>query len=237
MKRFAPAEYENGPAAEGKVDILALKPPVWEACEKSGLECARFCCGMFMNYLGLGCGLEDGEGGREKEEALLHGFQDEPVIWDVGRRRAELPVKDDGTFPAVTLTEIGDIGRFVAAACELPLGRWEKTMSMVGDTVRVDEVLGLLERHVGTAFEVSQVGKEELRRRAESVQGIGSNRNEIFKKMIAQIELVMLKESKQACMLEPIVNHLCPEVKPYSVDSYLKKLYSCSLRCNDENGK
>ena len=224
VKRFAPAEYEIGPVALGKVDILALKPPVWEACEKSELECARFCCGMFMNYLGLGHKFEGKM--RKKEKELLHGFQDEPMIWDVGKRKAELPVKDDGTFPAVTLTEIGDIGRFVAAACELPLGKWEKTMSMVGDTINVDEVVGLLVKYVGASFEVSKVGRQELQSRADSVQGIGSSREELLKKMTAQIEMVILEEEVQACVLDPVINRLCPSVKPYNVDSYLEQLYS-----------
>lgn len=46
VKRFAPSEFENGPLADGKVDILGLKPIVWKECEASGLECARFSGGM-----------------------------------------------------------------------------------------------------------------------------------------------------------------------------------------------
>ena len=147
VKRFAPSEYENGPLADGKVDILGLKPPVWEACEKSGLECARLCCGMFMNYLALG---EDLQG--DKRDELLHGFEDEPVIWDVKNRKAELPVKDDGTFPKHTLTEIGDIGRFVAAACELPLGKWDSTMSMVRRSCGLSLRSCLISSHLAWSF-------------------------------------------------------------------------------------
>lgn len=53
VKRFAPSEFENGPLADWRVDILALKPGVWKECEQSGLECARFSGGMsveLMNY-------------------------------------------------------------------------------------------------------------------------------------------------------------------------------------------
>lgn len=45
-KRFAPSEFENGPEADGRVDILGLKPVVWQKCVESGLECARFSGGM-----------------------------------------------------------------------------------------------------------------------------------------------------------------------------------------------
>ena len=50
VKRFAPSEFENGPLADGKVDILGLKPIVWKECEASGLECARFSGGMYVQY-------------------------------------------------------------------------------------------------------------------------------------------------------------------------------------------
>lgn len=46
VKRFAPSEFENGPEADGRVDILGLKPGVWKECTESGLECARFSGGM-----------------------------------------------------------------------------------------------------------------------------------------------------------------------------------------------
>ena len=44
------------------VDLLAAaKVPVWEACEKSGIEWSRFNVGSFMNYLGIGCGQNEDE--------------------------------------------------------------------------------------------------------------------------------------------------------------------------------
>ena len=46
VKRFAPSEFDNGPLADYRVDILGLKPGVWKECEASGLECARFSGGM-----------------------------------------------------------------------------------------------------------------------------------------------------------------------------------------------
>ena len=76
-KRFAPSAFENGPLMDGKVDLLGLKPPVWQACLDSSLECARFSGGMFMNYLGLG---KDFYGTSERELEVLQGFDDVPVI-------------------------------------------------------------------------------------------------------------------------------------------------------------
>lgn len=218
-KRFAPSEFENGPLADGSVDALNLKLTVWRACMESGLEVARFSCGMFMNYLAVGCEIE------ERRETALHGLADEAIIWDVERRRAELPVKDDGTLPKVTLTEIGDVGNFVAAACDLEMGKWENDMGIVGEIIGVDKVTKLLETAVGASFELQKVGRKELEERVNSVEGVGRSREEFLKKMVSQIELVMLDETEGAAILKPVTNRLCPAVKPVSVAEFLQKVY------------
>ncbi|KAL6721262.1 hypothetical protein ACLMJK_000364 [Lecanora helva] len=220
-KRFAPSQFENGPLAADKVDITGLKLAVWQACKESGLEVARFSCGMFMNYLALGS--EDLKEGR-KEEAL-HGLVDEPIIWDVKNRTAELPVKDDGTSPRFTTTEIGDVGKFVAAVCELELGKWEQEMMMVGETIEVDKATELLGKAIRAPFEIRKVGRKELQSRDQSVEGIGKSREEIVLKLISQIELVMLDENEGAAILKPVINQLCPAVKPLNVTEYLDKVY------------
>ena len=207
-----------------------------------GIEVARFNGGMFMNYLAFGWSEEmdhaegkgkgEGVGGggegeeREKERRkweVTRGFVDEPLIWDTANQKAELPVKADGTFPRVSLTDIGDIGRFVAGACALPLGEWEESMEFVGEVVGVDEVVRLLERRLGR-FEVSTVTKEELERRVKGIEGIGGTREEVLRKMGSQIELVMLEEEEGASVLRGIVNEKTG-VKGVTVDEYLERVY------------
>ena len=221
-RRFAPSEFELGPLGDGRVDILGLKLPVWDACnaarKRGAMETARFQNGAFMNYLGLGVP-------KEKEE-LLHGFVDEPIVWDVEKMRAELPFKADGSAPRITMTEIGNIGRFVAAACELEDGRWEEDMSMVGETIGLDEVVRLIEDIRGGGMRVTTVDKEELERRAASIQGMGTTREEIVTKMTSQFELAMIEERSGLSVLEPIVNKLCPKVKPVTTKEYLEKCWS-----------
>ncbi|KAL9131685.1 MAG: hypothetical protein Q9217_000426 [Psora testacea] len=221
VKRFAPSEFELGPLADGAVDALGLKPPIWEACHASGLECARFSCGMFMNYLSLGSDRLDSE---VKKDQMLYGLEDEPIIWNVRDRNAELPLKDDDTYPKITLTEISDIGKLVAAACELPLGSWKPAMGMVGETIAVDEVVELLHAKIGGSFDVTTVNRSDLLRRAASTKGLGSNRAEIVSKMVSQLVLVMLEDKEGMAILEPTVNRLCPQVKPCSVAEYLSRL-------------
>ena len=222
VRRFAPSEFELGPLGDGTVDILQLKLPVRDACrdarQRGIVETARFSTGAFMNYLGLGIA--------EERKPLLHGFEDEPMIWDAAKMTAELPVKTDGSHPRMTMTEIGDVGRFVAAACELEDGRWEEDMSMVGDTIGVDEVVRLIEDVRGRKMQWTTVGKEELDRRVASVEGIGSSRAEMVKKMNAQFELNALEERVGLSILEPVVNRLCPQVKPISAEVYLEQCWA-----------
>ena len=219
VKRFAPSEFEAGPAAVGLVDVTAQKMAVWAACLKSGLECARFCNGMFMNYLVLGAG-------PQKERELGQELVDCPIIWDVGKRTAELPVKADGTYPRVTLTELGDIGRFVAAACELPLGRWERTMGMAGETVRVDVVLRVLEEKSGVKWEVTTVTEAGLKERTDRIEGIGRDRMEVVSKLVAQMESMILRDEDDMGAITPTVNRLCPQVQPQSVESFVSKIFA-----------
>ena len=219
VKRFAPSEFEAGPGAQGMVDWTAQKGEVWAACEASGLECARFCNGMFMNYLALGT---------EREKELAQGLIDSPIIWDAGERRAELPIRDDGKYPRITLTEIEDIGKFVAAACELPLGKWEKTMGMVGQTIGVEEVLNILEESSGCKWSTTTITETELKKRVAEISGIGTNRTEIVTKLVAQVELMMLQDKEDMGLIRPTVNQLCSH-QPQSVQSFVSKIFQRSL--------
>ena len=222
VKRFAPSEWENGPLADGKVELLALKPIAWQECMKSGLECTRFGGGMFMNYLGLGRDFGEDE---ELEQEVLQGFVDVPVIWDIAAGVAEVPVKADGSTPKITLTDIRDIGRFVAAACELPDGEWAGSMEMVGETISLDEVTELIEEVSGRKLERRPDDREALQQRVDGIEGIGRTREEMVTKMISQINLCTLEEQEGMCILRPVVNRLCPGVRPSSVRQFLVKCW------------
>ncbi|KAL1625457.1 hypothetical protein SLS56_007350 [Neofusicoccum ribis] len=218
VKRFAPSEFGVG-AAE-RVDATADKERVWAACRASGLEVARFRCGLFMNYLALG-GREFGSA--VARERACAGLADAaPVIWDFEAGVAELPVGPDGRAPRVTLTEIDDVGRFVAAACGLTEGTWVEEMGMVGETIGLEDVVQLVRECLGVDLKVKRVARDELERRVASVDGIGRTREEVFRKMIAQIELVMLEEKEGWGIIEPVLNEMCLHTKPLSVREYLQ---------------
>jgi hypothetical protein len=221
VKRFAPAEFEAGPSADGRVELLKVKLPVWDACLSSGLEVARFNCGMFMNHLALG---RDFKGDTERELQVLGGFKDEPVIWDIAAGCAEEPVKDDGTSPRITLTLIDDIGKFIAAACELPNGAWQHDMGMVGETIAISEVTRLIEEATCNTQHVEKVDRQKLNQRVEAIKGCGSSKVEVLTKLESQLALLMIDEKEGLMIMNPVLNTLCPSVKPIDVKEYL-------LRC------
>ena len=155
----------------------------------------------------------------------MQGFVDVPVVWDIAAGVAEVPVKSDGTAPKITMTEIGDIGRFVAAACMLPDGKWQTSMEMVGETTDVDEVTKMIEAVTGKKMERQPVDKLVLQQRADAIGGIGGTRDEMVTKMISQINIATLEEQIGICVLRPTVNQLYSDVNSVSVKVYLAKFW------------
>jgi uncharacterized protein YbjT (DUF2867 family) len=225
-RRFAPSEFGVGVRATLGIEALVGSVRVWRACEAAcadgGMEWTRFECGLFMNYLGFGvpaCG-PGGEGVRE--EALAGREKDGEWFYYCSECRAELPVMADGTFPRVTLTAVEDVGKFVARSLELPSGSWETTSYMVGETVRMDEVVRIAEKVMGRKWEVRTVSPEEWEKRIEELD----SENDPGRKMWAQLGLCYTRDVEGRGWLEGRLNVLFPDVKPLSVEGYLRRYYS-----------
>jgi hypothetical protein len=151
---------------------------------------------------------------------------EKPIIWDVKYHMAELLIKDDGTFPKLSMPEISDVGTLVAAACDLPLGSWKPITGIVGENMGLFEMLKLLEAKSGARYETKPVNKPQLEERAARIEGPGSNLEDIEIKLTAQMELLSLQEKEGMALLEPTINKVCPDVKPYSVERYLDAVFA-----------
>ena len=222
VKRFAPSEYGIGVLATPQIDAFIGSVRIWEACEEAaateGLEWTRYECGLFMNYLGFGVP-SHGPGKTElREEALGGREKDGEWIYYTGACRAELPVKADGTFPRITLTAIEDVGKFIAKSLDLPSGSWETTSYMVGETLRMNEVVQIAEKVMGKKWEVETSSFEELEGRIESEV-------DAEKKLWAQMELCYARDVEGEGWLDARLNRLFPDVSPLTVEGYLRKYY------------
>lgn len=229
--RFAPSEFAVGPIATTKIPMLAPKTEVWKACEDTvkrlkdegrRFEWTRFMNGMFMNYLGYGC---------EKEEEALAGKEDDgETIWfqKDGNLRAEIPVESKADVqsgkiatPMVTITEIGDIGRFVAAACSLPGGKWEVDMGMSGSTMRIGDVVKVIEDVRGRKMEIKYMDREEL----ESTRREKETANDFMSVFWTDLALMNARDSEGEGFVKARLNELCPDVKPITVEGFMRKYW------------
>jgi hypothetical protein len=218
VKRFAPSEFAAGKNAAKTIDVMRPTLEVMDACREAQkahpeLEVAGFHVGLFMNYLGFGA--------PHNEEDAVHGIAFEwPVIWDMKNMRARIPLSPKGNIPRLSLTELGDVGRFTAAACLLPAGAWKEEMNFVGETIQMDEVVKIIEKVRGKKMEVSyrpykQIVEEEAKETVEWPD-----------KFWLQAEIVHARDEAGQGVVEPVDNGLVPQVQPISVEEYLKKFWS-----------
>lgn len=209
-KRFAPSEFGVGIDAVPKIDFLVGSQEVWTACAESGLEWTRYENGLFMNYLGFGADPS------RRSEALSGRDHEGEWPYYVTQRRAELPVKEDGTFPYITMTAVEDIGKFVAKS--LDLETWETVSYMAGDTLRMDEVVHIAEGVMGGAkWEIVPVTKEQYDEMITNCE-----ETETSKKLWLQLGLMYTRGEG---VLEPQLNRLFPDVRPLTVEGYMRRYY------------
>lgn len=222
VKRFVPSDWASPPAGTRKVTMLNMaKPPVWEACERSNIQWARFNVGMFMNYLGIGCSDD-----KEVEEKACAGVDREGDMPDgsgaflisLSSATAEIPMREDGGYPGMTFTEIDNVGEFVAAALELE--SWETDMNIVGSNIRFDELLELCEEVRGKKFVVTPLAKSGLEKEISSLESPLS-----LKQLWLELKLQTATDIFGEVIFEPVVNSLCPQVKAVDVETYLRKYW------------
>ncbi len=223
-KRMAPSEWEGGPLTKQKVDLLRSKLDVWKMCEESGLECARFTPGWFMNYLGQGCP-------EPKKEEAIAGLDDNFMIdyVDIAKGKLTVPLTKDGRPAKMSMTELGDIGRFVDAALSLEEGKWEADMGMVGSTVDLEQIAHKAEEATGRKFEIKKITKKELEQREDDPDqqlAQGFSIDALLAKMVVQLMQCTCEEEVGNQIIDPVLNRLCPNVKPLDYENYLERFWS-----------
>ncbi|KAF9691193.1 hypothetical protein EKO04_010867 [Ascochyta lentis] len=239
-KRFAPSQWGFG--VNGWENVASMKwtsEGVWEECvkQRSRIECARFNQGSFMNYVGLGMfpvpstvdqdtalqRMREGGGYAVGEDGACQGLLRQGDLEDgsgaflIGLKNgiAELPVKDDGSWPRITMTSIRDVGRFFVAALELP--KWKEDMSMAGDTVTMGELLAHAEDITGKKFQVRVVNRAELEKKLEELL-----QEDFMGRLWTEFKLAYIRDLEDEVVLRPVINLLCPDINPMGVRQYME---------------
>ncbi|KAJ5106072.1 hypothetical protein NUU61_003419 [Penicillium alfredii] len=213
-RRFAPSEFALTSWAQTRVDILEAKNEVWRAVQasvdKGHIDAARFPCGMFMNYLGIGCPDES------KRAEALAGFQEGPFLIHLDDHDSpwvEVPVRSDGTFPELTMTDIRDVGQFIVAALDLEEPWAGRDLGMAGDTLSFETLIALCQRHVERTIDIRRLTEQELQARLTSMPS-----HEFIARMECQLSLACAQDGS---VVSPTLNQLCP-VQPTTVEQYLE---------------
>jgi hypothetical protein len=178
-----------------------------------GFEWAGFHVGLFMNYLGYGA--------TNEAEALAGKENDGVFVFDVKNLRAEIPLTARGEVPRITMTEIGDVGRFVAAACDLPPGTWKEEFGAVGETLSMDEVVAIVERVRGRKVQVKYRTHEEIE---EDLSKVG--KEDYLREFWLEMEVRYARDAEGEGIIVPVLNALVPQVKPMSAEEYVSKFWS-----------
>lgn len=92
-------------------------------------------------------------------------------------------------------------------------------MSMVGDTVTLDQLIALATAVTGRKPSVTVLTQEDLEARlAESV--------DIRQRLWTEFNLAYTRDLEGEAVLRPVVNELCPDVKPIGVGEYLEESWN-----------
>ncbi|KAJ5749376.1 uncharacterized protein N7511_011072 [Penicillium nucicola] len=210
-QRFAPSEFALTSWAHTMVDLLKAKNTVWNAVRSSvdqgKIDSARFPCGMFMNYLGIGCP-------ESKRADALAGFQEGPFLvhLDSSPSWVEVPLQSDGTTPQIAMTDIKDVGKFIVAALDIKEPWGGRELGMVGDTLSFEKLTQLCEQNVGHPIEVRRVREGELISRLSNIPP-----EQVIPRMECQLEIVCCRGGFV------VPSTLClSRSQPTTVEQYMK---------------
>ena len=216
-RRFAPSEFALTSSAHTMVDVLNAKNTVWNAVQTSvdqhRIDAARFPCGMFMNYLGIGCS----DSGR-REQAMA-GFQEAPFLIHLENHESpwvEVPLLSDQAFPKLTMTDIRDIGRFIVAALDISEPWAGRELGMAGDTLSFKELISICQCYVRRPIEIRFFTEPELQARLSTIP-----QDKIISRMECQLAIVCARDMS---VVPPTLNDLC-SVQPTTVAEYMQRYW------------
>lgn len=233
VSRFTPSDWSLGPSSHSKIDLLAHKDAVWELCEKmgvnKGIECASFQCGGFMNYFAQGLTFAPTDSGERKKEFALGGLVDDLMLEYINIPKGKLvvPLDNERKPSTYTMTHLDDIGKFVAAAVDFPVGEWQGHLGIAGDTFSVEDVANHLkaktvqvQQETITPYQCDEKIEHFDRELAKAF-----NLDALLGKMVAQMMKILCEGQVDEAVITPTLNRLCPHVKPVKIGEFIDQVY------------
>jgi len=230
VSRFAPSDWSLGVLSHTQVDLLAGKDKLWNVCthfaQKYGIACADFQTGGFMNYFAQGKTFSDEKG----KEFALSGLEDDLMLEyiDIQNGKLLIPLNESGNPSKITMTHLDDVGRFVAAAIDLPLQFWAGHLGIAGDTFSFEEVAELLQGK-GVNLERQTLSMQDCDQRIQSYDdelAKGFSAKALKGKMVAQMMKVQCGGQVGGAIIEGRLNEHCPDVKPITIRDYINSVYT-----------
>ncbi|KIV89049.1 hypothetical protein, variant [Exophiala mesophila] len=233
ISRFSPSDWSLGPLSHSQVDLLESRNQLWKSCSElaaeHGIYCADFQNGAFMNYFAQGKKFPNDKEGQAEEAYALGGLKDGMMLKYINlpSQKLIIPLTSDGTPSLITMTLLDDIGKFVAAAIDLPPEQWQGHLSMAGDTFTYEHVYSLMQDqglvlpHETTTIDQCQTLIDDLDKALTHHFSLET----LIEKMVAQMIQVHCRGEIGGGQLQPTLNQLCPEVKSTTIAEYLQRVY------------
>jgi hypothetical protein len=141
---------------------------------------------------------------------------------------ADIPVQNDGTIPDVTMTTIADIGKYVAAACTLPLGTWPEESYIAGQTLNFADIISIVEKVRGKDLAVRKHTKTEMREQIDFLPAGSKEEEHFMARFFLQLSLAFADGIVKHSIMPAELNGKFPAIKPTQVEEYVTKYWSAA---------
>lgn len=187
------------------------------------LEIGQFENGMFMNYFG------QLSPRAQSRPAVLAGLDDDLMLGyiDISKGVLPIPTRPDGQPARIGMTHIDDVGKYVAATVNLPVGTWPKSgiLTMASATTTFTHVREILEEECGVKIMNDTITVEDCDHKKVEfdrvLQEKGFDMAAFKGAMVAEMETVACLGERGGSWEENELGKLCPEVRTWDLGKYL----------------
>jgi len=217
VKRFAPSEFGLDYVWCKKAGIAipneALRDNKIATVEKLAalpLNYTRFVNGFFLDYFGY------------PHYPTYMPYM--AIVFDIQNKIAAIP--GDGETP-VTFTLTRDVGKFVAAS--LDLESWDERSLIVGDKVKLNDMLKWAEAATGSKFQVTYDSVDNLKNSQVTELPANRARYPYFPKQFLDAMVAAMGMGMAEGFFDfkgPTLNEKLPQVKPVKVKDFLEEYWT-----------